>query len=853
MIASNLKINRLRAPMGIDPGEVLVSWMCDDGVKQTAFRVKFESCGDVIYDSDEVNSAEMKYRLPIKIDSRTRVDVSVALRDEKGVWGEEVGTFFETGIAKGDWTAKWIDPEPIHPEYTKFAIDDKPLNVASYLKKEFQLDEIGNARLYITAHGVYNAYINGTEVEGYFMAPGTSDYEHRLQVQTYDVTPLLKAGKNEINVTIGEGWWRGSTGWSMVRYCYGTENALLCQLEVNGKPVVVTDESWSASQNGPLRENDTMRLERYDARKVITDWHGVTVKDFGYDTLVGIELPIRSHERFKAKLFTTPNGQKVLDFGQNFAGYVEFNIPAHEGDFIRLTHGEVLNADGNFQNDNFQNNETPICRQVVEYTCKEGRNIFHQTKCYYGFRYALVETDIPITGEEFTGVAVYSDMEQTSFFECGVADVNRLFQNVIFSMKSNFVDIPTDCPTREKLGFTGDCQVFAGAALYLMDAYPVLRRWLRESVSCQAENGCILYIAPPLYGPQSRPKGMDGSAGWSSSMTIVPERFMNFLDSPEELREFYPAIKKWVLFNLNRAKAASRPENEHLPDDIKNYILDCAHNWGEWCEPGRVAADYSEEARLTGHADTATAFLAYDCYLARKIALYLGETEDAKFYGEHFEKVKAAFRYVYTDNGKITSERQCHYVRPIVHGLLEGEEIQDAASDLDKLIKQNGNHIGTGFLTTGHLCETLTDNGYASTAYDLLLQRDQPSWLFEVSRGATTIWESWFGIKEDGTLYSSHNHYSLGAVAGWMMSHVLGIVVRGGKITVRPYTDRRLGYAKGSYTSPFGKISSAWKYTDDSVEFEIEIPANTQADIILPGGERHTVSAGKYTYSIAVS
>jgi len=850
MLAYNIKINRLTAPMGIDAGNVLVSWICEGGVKQTAYRVKFENKSKLLFDSGVVSTSDMFCRPGYYVPSRTKVDVTVSLCDENGAWCDDGRTYFETGIAKDEWSAEWIDPELVHPEYTRLAIHDKPLNKASYLKKEFELDELGDARLYITAHGVYNAYINGTEVDGFYMAPGTSDYENRLQVQTYDVTAMLKPGRNEIIVTVGEGWWRGSIGWGMFRYTYGTQIALLCQLEIDGKPVVVSDSSWSASQSGPLEENDTMRIERYNANNVINDWHEVTEENFGFDNLIGTEIPITKHETFKAKLLTMPNGQKVLDFGQNFAGYVELDLNAHKGDFIRLTHGEVFGADGNFQNDNFQNKETAICRQVIEYTCKEGRNVYHQTKCYYGFRYVLVETDIPITGDEFTGVAVYSDMVQTSFFECGIPDVNRLFENVIWSMKSNFVDVPTDCPHREKLGFTGDCQVFSGAALYMMDAYPVLRRWLRESVSCQAENGCILYIAPPYPAPH-KPVGKDGSAGWSSSMTIVPERFLHYHASVDELREFYPAIKKWIIYNLERAKAKSRPENEKLPGHIRDFILDCADNWGEWCEPGKISTNYFKEAELTGHADTATAFLAYDCYLAREIAAALGEEDDVKFFYENYQKVKAAFRYVYTDNGRISSDRQCHYIRPVAHKLLDGDEIQLAVDTLADMIKANGSRIGTGFLTTCHLGETLTDNGHSSTVYDLLLQREQPSWLFEISKGATTIWESWFGIREDGTPKGSHNHYSLGAITGWMMSRALGITAYDGNIVIRPYPDERLGYAKGSYTSPFGKIRSLWKYTDSAIEFEFDVPANADAEIILPNGEKYTVSTGKHRFSIA--
>lgn len=866
MLAYNLKVNRLSAAMGIDAGEITLSWLAKGGVAQSAFRVKLTKGSELLHDSGTVTTNETTYHPSIIIPSRTKVDVTVTLCDECGNWGDDAHTSFETGPAPSDWVAKWIDPEleklksngrfaedgntMADTRKYMFAKDGDPLSKASYLKKSFTLDKLGSARLYITAHGIYNAYINGIEVEGYFLAPGTSYYEKRIQAQTYDVTDMLREGENEIIVTLGEGWWRGSTGWNMTRYCYGMNLALLCQLEIDGVPVVVSDESWVASQNGPLMENDTMRIERYDARRVIDDWHEVLVDTaFGYDNIIGTDIPITKNETFKAKLLTTPNGERVLDFGQNFAGYVEIELDAKAGDFIRLTHGEVLDKDGNFQNDNFQNRESPLCRQVIEYTCRDGHNKFHQTKCYYGFRYAKVETELEITGEEFTGVAVYSDMKQTGFFECGNQLVNRFFQNVIWSMKSNFVDVPTDCPTREKLGFTGDAQVFTNTALHLMDSYPVLRRWMRESVSCQ-EDGCIIYVAPPVEGPQHRIRGIDGAAGWSNSITIVPDRFLHYLNSPEELREFYEPIKAWLDFNLGRAGAATREENQHYPEFVKKYLYDSFAHFGEWNEPGKTPRDYGAEREKTGHAEVATAFLAYDFYLAAELAKRLGELEDAERYGKIYEEVKTAYRYVFTDNGKITSERQCHYVRPIAHHLLDEKEKLEAVADLDALIKRGGNHVGTGFLTTGYLAETLSDLGYATTAYDILLQEECPSWLYEVKMGATTTWESWFGINANGDRYSSHNHYSLGAVAGWLITHSLGIKVRDGKVTIRPYTDERIGYAKGGFLSTQGFILSAWQYEDDEILFSFEIPANTEAEIILPNGEVHNVTAGLYTYSI---
>ncbi len=837
MIASKLKTNRLSHPMGIDPGQVTLSWVPVKGSYQTAFRITLAYGGAVVLDSGKCVSSKTEYQPEMQIPSKTRVTWTVTLWDEADLPGDTVSAEFETGLCERDWTAQWIDPETVRPKFSERARNGAPLNPASYLRKEFDLADFENARLYITAHGVYDTWINGQHVDGYYMAPGTSHYDKRLQVQTYDVGRYLRRGRNEILVTIGEGWRRGSHGWSMYRYCYGTDLALLCQLEIDGKAAVISDTTWQASQNGPLRENDTMRLERYDARKEITDWHGVKQLDFGYETLIGTCLPITPHEQFRARLFTTPAGQRVLDFGQNFAGYVQLDLMAKGGEKIVMTHGEVLDKDGNFQNDNFQNPDSPLCRQVIEYTCRPGRNVYHQTKCYYGFRYVLLETEMELTGEEFVGVSLYSDMEQTAFFTCGNPEINRLFQNILWSMKSNFVDVPTDCPHREKLAFTGDNQVFSEAAMYLMDSYPVLERWLREVASAQYRNGCIPYVVPKKDSRKTdEPIGFDGSAGFCDGFQIVPYRMMKRLNSTRLVEELYPAIKRWMMFNLDRAKQ-KRPENESLPAEYRDYVLDCATNWGEWNEPGRTSEDYAKESDETGHAEIATAFLAHGCLLMQEMAERLGETEDAEFFRDAYEKTRAAYRYLYVKNGRIESDRQCHYVRPIAHELLSEEEKRLAARDLVKLIRKNGNQIGTGFMTTGYLCDVLTDFGYASVAYDLFLQTEQPSWLYEVRQGATTIWEGWFGIQKDGSRSGSHNHYSLGVISEWMMSRVLGIVVSDGSLTVRPYPDRRLDFAEGAYDSPLGRIGSAWRYEGEEILYTVEIPCNSVATVVLPDGQ----------------
>lgn len=839
MHAIDLKTNRLREPVGLDAGQVFFSWICEGGRRQLAFQVQVS--GAVEFDSGKVMSSRTEYVLPVAVPSRAACRWSVTLWDENDTEGETQTARFETGLLPGDWVAQWIDPEPVE---LVPAQDNQSLNPASYLRKSFALERVENARLYITAHGIYDAWINGTHVDGYFLAPGSSQYDKRLQVQTYDVTEFLQPGENELLVSLGDGWWRGCFGWGMRRNCWGERLGLLCQLEVDGKPAICSDESWQASQNGPLGLNDPMQLQSYDARKQIADWHGVTVVELGYETLVGTMAPVKPHERFPAKLLTMPNGDRVLDFGQNFAGYVELDIQAQGGEKILLTHGEVLDADGNFQIQNFQNAKEPYCFQRVEYTCAPGRNRWHQTKGYYGFRYVKVETELPITGAEFTGVAVYSDMEQTGFFRCGNEGVNRLFLNSLWSMKSNFVDIPTDCPHREKAGFTGDLQVFSGAALYLMDCYPVLARYLMECAAGQLEDGRVRQVVPH-YGAG---KGLNGSAGWSDAFEIVAQRIMSRFDSDVLVRRLYPELKTWMQFCIDRARP-TRPEHEDLPTEIKKWLVDTGTHWGEWCEPGISSGDYAEERAATGHAEIGTAFLSYGCELMAQIAWRLQLQQDAEYFREASRAAARAYRYVYLPEGKVESDRQCHYVRPVAMGLLEPEQIRPAMEALVAKLRRDGG-IATGFLSTCYLCDILTDHGYADVAYDLLLNTRQPSWLFEVEQGATTIWESWFGIRPDGSRRGSHNHYAFGAVSGWIMSRVAGIRVENGEILIRPYPDRRLGFAEAEYRSPMGTIRSAWRYEEDRLRVEVEIPANAKAELILPDGNRHLLAPGSYCFRI---
>jgi len=738
------------------------------------------------------------------------------------------------------WQAQWIDPELPH--------DRDAQQPASVLRRRFSLppegtDEVQHAVLYITSHGLYEARLNGQRVGDFVLAPGTGDYRKRLTVQAYEVSDLLKTGENEITVTLGDGWYRGSVGIDGLRNYYGEDVALLCQLEIDGKPILVSDEHWEASQQGPTRENDLQQGERYDARmEEINDWHGVTVRDFGFANLAPTEsVPIVEQERFVGKLFTAPNGESVIDFGQNLAGYTELRVTAKAGQRLTLWHGETLDENGNFTQKNFdpgERNKNGIA-QKLEYICKDGENIFKPRFTIFGFRYAKIETDIDLTGAQFTAIAVYSSMRQTGFFECGNADVNRLFLNSLWSMRSNFCDIPTDCPTRERAGWTGDAGAFAPTAVYLMDCYPVLRKWLGECRLAQGEDGLVQNIAPVNNSGSMISNMLQGSAGWGDACVLVPWALYMAYGDKTILEENYDMMSRWMRYCEARAQK-TRPHN--LLNPYHKYLVDEGFHFGEWCQPDVDNGAAMKKTMMLGAPEVATAYYFRSASLMAQIAAVLDKTEDTARYTEIAGNAKQAYRHACTKKGEIRSDRQCEYVRPIAFGLLDGDEVQKAADALNALVVGNGCHLNTGFLSTPDLCRVLAENGHTDTAYRLLLQTDCPGWLYAVRRGATTIWETWDGVRADGTVHDSLNHYAYGAISGWLFGGVCGISLCAGKLTIKPCPDPSLGYAKARWESPVGTIESAWEYRNNKLLFDITVPI--PATVTLPDGRSYEIREG---------
>ncbi len=916
MIAVNLRTENLKNPLGIDLQNPRLTWRCEDGLGQTAYELRAESDGiEIAHMSAE--TSEMAAVLSVPLHSAQRVAWSVRLTDENGVAGPWSKAWFEMGLLDpSDWKAQWIDPEHTADGASVFCTDetdavkedgspeegsaespyahlaeDLPADVkaslpkdlpngaaslmpsadkpdygphrpASWLRKTFVLpaDAAGDARLYITAHGLYEAWLNGQRVGEDVLTPGTGNYDYHVPYQTYDISGLLREGENELLVQVGDGWYRGCSGTDGERNLYGEDIALLAQVKAGGKILAVTDGSWEATQDGPLRTNDLMMGETYDARidapfrasgKERMSWHGVLVAEDPKKPLFCTnEVPIREKERFAGTLITTPDGKTVIDFGQNLAGYVEFTLNAHEGDVLTLWHGETLDENGNFTQENFQDrnrHKEGGVDQKVTFICREGENHYKTTFSIWGFRYALVETDIDLTAADaaFTAIAVYSDMDETAFFACGNADVNQLFSNALWSMKGNFCDIPTDCPTRERAGWTGDAGLFVETGLSLMDCASVYRKWLGEVRLLQQPDGKVMNIAPRNNNPNFFSQMLSGSTGWGDAVILIPYAIWQRTGDTRILEENYELMQRWYAYLTERAKQDDPRVPMDADDPYREYTVTAGIDYGEWCEPGTN----SQMAMAQSNYPVATAYFAYSGRMLSEIASVLGKDEDAARYADTAEKARIALRRITTEDGVITSEKEADYIRPLAFGLMDEADAARAAADLAALVEELDFHLNTGFLSTPHLCPVLADHGYVRTAYRVLLQDTCPGWLYEIRKGATTVWETWDGIREDGTVHDSLNHYSYGSIAGWLISGVCGIRVSAAReeapVVIAPHPDPLLSFASAAYDSPFGRIESGWTYDGDDVRYTFAVPANVRARVILPDGRTADIGPGK--------
>ena len=851
MKAISLRTEYLVNPIGIDIRHPRLMWNCDGGTKQTAYRIVAKSDGETVWDSGKVASESMHADYTNHLASRQRVEWGVTLWDENDAECKSSETaFFETGLlSASDFTAKWISGN--------YRVNKKKRYPVDCFKKEFSAHNVAKARLYITACGLYEAMINGKRVGDFVLAPGHTDYTKRIQLQTYDVTELLENGENMITVELADGWYRGSCGAWGLRNQYGTQTKLYAQLEITdksgNKAVIGSDKTWAWSNDGAIRFADNKDGE------IIEAWREPSYSGFATETKCDVmpvssnNVPVTEHERFSAvNVITTPGGAKVLDFGQNIAGYISFAVMAKKGQKIKLRFGEMFDENGEFTQKNFQcankkrTRVTPL--QQIEYYCKDGLNEYKTKFAIFGFQYVLIESDVEWKPEDFIAVAVYSDMEETLSFDSSNELLNKLVEATRWSAKNNHADVPTDCPTRERHGWTGDAQIFCNTASYLFNFAPFARKYVHDMLDGQRKNGKFRQITPK-GGVDFYMDFMDGSAGWSDAGVLIPYRIYKRYGDKKILENSYAAMKKYADFKINTlGRWYPTAVRTGIDRKYKKYISNYGQSYGEWAEP--------TEVHITGfrdfacpHPEETTAYIVYLLQTMAEIAGVLGKTEDQKRFSEYAEKAKIGYgKLIECPEFTLDTDRQAKLVRPLYMGLLNEKQAEFAKKRLITALERYDWRLGTGFLSTPFILYVLEDID-VEYAYRLLENEQMPGWLFMPKMNANTIWESWEGTQAQGGI-ASLDHYSKGAVLEWVVSEMCGIQVSGeNKFTIAPKVGGHFTFAKCEYQSVYGKVSCAWGRENGKTVYKITIPANTTAKVILPSGEK-TLTAGEYEFTV---
>ena len=746
-----------------------------------------------------------------------------------------------------------------------------PIQPAIYVRKTFMGHPgLRRATLTITSLGNYIPFINGVKPDNSLYTPGYTEYSLRLQYQTYNVTEWILEGKNALCVMVGDGWYRGSCGPMGMRATYGNITALAARLELlydEGAETVETDSSWRWTDRGPVRAQDMKLVEHYDAKteavfgKFLTpdyddrSWLSCTPCTYSGELIPSEGEIVCAHEVFTPQVLHTPNGEIVLDFGQNLAGYVSFKVSGKAGQTVKLYHGETLDENGNFTTSNLGDDRILRVGQELIYELKDGAQSYTPYFMICGFRYVkVVDWPETVLAENFSATAVYSDLRMTGTFTCSNEKINRLVKNVEWSLKSNFVDIPTDCPHRERSGWTGDINVFIETANLMADTRKFIAKWMKDLLLTQRSDGAPLSIVPKVYMlTRKSNETTPGAAGWADAITQIPMRQYLTYGDRKILADSYDNMRRFVEFNVKRAAESKPLRNRFRKDGDNRYILDSGYHYGEWLEPGTSNLVNGIKPYLAPDDEVSTAWFYYSAKTLSDAAVILGKDEDAVKYGQLAENIKRTYNERFLKSGELKQTRQCKYVRPLYMGLAEDEIRAKLAAKLNELVVGNGYKIGTGFLSTYQILNVLTDNGYNETAYRMLENEACPGWLYEVNLGATSIWEGWDAIDPTtGKIRGkSQNHYSPGAALSWLWTRCCGIrALEPGykKIEIAPHPGGSLIWAKATYDSAAGKIVSSWESGEDGFVLRVEIPDGVDATVILPDGRvfEHAVS-GQFT------
>ncbi|MBI4514520.1 MAG: family 78 glycoside hydrolase catalytic domain [Deltaproteobacteria bacterium] len=760
--------------------------------------------------------------------------------------------------------ARWIEPA----EAANAPARQRP---ACYLAGELEVTgAIESACLHATAHGVYEAFLNGTRVGDCELTPGFTAYRKRLQVQTSDVTDLLKEGRNALGAILSDGWWRGQSGIARRVNDYGVTTAFLAELVVTLKSGEVmrfgTDSTWRSRASHILRA-DLIAGEVHDLRLRVTGWAEpgtdrsawdiVRVADYGIAELCESPAPpVRRVEELRPVSIRELAPQRwVVDFGQNSNGWVRLRKLGPAGTQITLTYGEAVDREGDVTQANVASGTSMQADSSVTFQVDTvisagiDGDVFESRHSTKGFRYVRLEGHPgPLERDNIASIVVHTDLPRLGSFACSDDRVNALHRIAEWSFRSNACDIPTDCPTRERAGWTGDWQIYVETAAYLYDVAGFSTKWLRDLAAEQWPNGAVTNLVPEPHPMDDREppywKDLVGSAGWGDAAVHVPWEIYRATGNQQLVAEQWPSMAAWVEFAARAAASArhpSRVERAPEPAPHERCIWDSGFHFGEWLEPGQSLADAISLAVASDHGALATAYLYRSASELAQMAAVLGRRADAERYGRLAESARAAWQREFIGGGgRITPHTQATLVRALAFDLVPQELRAPAANDLVALIRAAGTHLGTGFLSTAFLLPVLADTGHLEVAYELLFQDTEPSWLLMSARGSTTIWEEWGGIDVDGVAHASLNHYSKGAVISFLHRYVAGLqIVEPGyrRFRVAPRPGGGITGARTHHDSPHGRIEISWQLTDaERGSIEITVPPGTAADLVLPDG-----------------
>ena len=856
MKINNLKTEYKTNPLGIDVLVPRLSWEIESDLrdtKQAAYRItsaasveQLREQKDLLWDSGKQTSDQsvhVEYGGP-GLNSRQRVYWQVQVWDNHGHEAVSSETAcFEMGLDTDQWHAQWIT-QPWDNDLDK-------ATPCPYLRKAFSIDKpIASARIYASGLGLYELELNGQKVGDELFTPGWTNYHKRLQYQVYDVTDQLVAGENTLGSILGDGWYRGHFGWwDNNRNNYGEALGLLLQLEIRfedgSQSTIVTDESWKAT-TGPLLASDLYDGETYDAQLEMpdwssagfddSDWQAVALLDHTKETLVAsIGEPVKRICEIKpVEFLVTPKGEQVFDLGQNMVGWVRLQVQCKAGHKVTLKFAEVLDQEGNFYTDNLRKiacTDTYILKGT-------GQETYEPRFTFHGFRYVQVQ-GYPgeLTNDSITGIVIHSDMKPTGSFTCSDPMINRLQQNIQWGQRGNFLDVPTDCPQRdERMGWTGDAQVFAATASFNFNTAPFFAKWLKDLESEQRADGSVPWVVPNIIKDGGGTGWSDGfgATGWADAAVIIPWTLYQYYGDQRILEDQYDSMKAWVDYM-----------RDHAGD---SFIFDYGFHFGDWLSFSDYmsyhynAPDYGYAGAHTDKSLIATAYFYYSTTLLQKAAAIIGREAEAKELNKLAVNIKQAWnREFMTETGRLVSSTQAAYAIALSFDLVTEEKKAIVAQRLADDVRHFG-HLTTGFLGTPVLNPALSDSGYPELAYQLLLNQRYPSWLYAVTMGATTIWERWDGIRPDGSFQTtgmnSFNHYAYGAIGEWLYHYVAGLGLDekepGFKhLRLSPHPGGGLTHGSAVIQTLYGQAECSWRISNNQFNMNVTIPANTTATVTL--------------------